>query len=129
MNYARLDNARDDGTHEGNGEGVIDMEFEGPLRIIVVMLWENVEEGPNQIEGLACHVGHLEYRTYSLRYELAGGLNRLCTVLYENWNFAGTGRFQNPGQLSNGFLENLRRADINFGDYNHHRHIQGHGNP
>jgi len=88
---ARVDNARYDGTDEGDGEGVIDMKFEGSVGVIVAVVGKNVKEGSDEVEGFACDVGDLEDRTDALRDELRGRLNSVGAVFDENGNLARSG--------------------------------------
>lgn len=41
--------SRHDGADEGDGEGVVDVEFEGRFGIVVAVMRQDVEEGPDQV--------------------------------------------------------------------------------
>ena len=45
-------------------------------------------------------------------------------ILDEYWDFPGPWRFQDFGQLSDGLLENLRRANVNFSDDYHDWNVE-----
>ncbi len=53
---AGFDDAGDDGADEGDGEGVVDVEFEGAVRVVVAVVGEDVEECADEVEGLSCYV-------------------------------------------------------------------------
>ncbi len=58
---------------ERHGEGVIDVEFEGGLGIVMAVVWKDIEECPYEIEALAGDIGDLKNGAYSLAYELGLG--------------------------------------------------------
>lgn len=64
----------------------------------------------------------------ALADELSGGFDGVFSVLDEDRNFAGAGRFENAGKLSDGLLEDLGWANVDFGDYYHYWNVQGEGN-
>jgi hypothetical protein len=47
VDYSRLHDTGNNSSHERDRERVIDQEFEGRLRIVVTMVWENVQESPD----------------------------------------------------------------------------------
>jgi hypothetical protein len=51
-------------------------------------------------------------------------VDAILSVLDEDGDLASTGGFQDLGQLCDGLLENLRRADVNLGDDNHDGNVQ-----
>ena len=53
MNDSRLHDAADNRTNERHREGIIDVEFKGPLRVILTMVGKNVKECPDKIEAFA----------------------------------------------------------------------------
>lgn len=100
------------------------MEFEGPIGIVIAVVRQNIEERPDEIEAFAGDVGNLENGTYSLADELGSSLNGFIAVLDEDGDFPGAWRLEDAGQLSYGLLENLRWADVDFGDHHHDWHIE-----
>lgn len=87
------------------------------------MVRQHIQEGAHKIEVESCDVGDLEDRANSPGHELRGSIDTLLSVFDENGDFASARRLQDFTQLSDGLLENLRRADIDFGDDNHDRDI------
>ena len=81
-----FDNTRDYSTDERNREGVVHVEFEWRLSIVVAMVRQNVQECPHQVEAFAGDIRDLEDRAYSLADKLCCGLDRLVTVLDKNGN-------------------------------------------
>ena len=81
-----FDNTRDNGTDERNGEGIIHVEFERRLSIVVAVVRQDIQECPHQVEALASNIGDLEDRAYSLADKLCCGLDGLVTVLDKNGN-------------------------------------------
>jgi len=122
---AGLDNAGDDGADEGDGEGVVDVEFEGCLGIVVAVVREDVEEGTHEVEAFAGHVGDLEDGADALGDELSGGRNGLLAVLDQNGDFACPGGFQDAGYLGDGLFEDVGRADVDFGNDDHDGDVKG----
>lgn len=51
-------------------------------------------------------------------------VDTVFAILDEDWNFSCSRRFEDLGQLRYGLLENLRRADVYFGDDHHDWDIQ-----
>lgn len=105
--------ARDDGADKGDGEGVVDVEFEGCLGVVVAVMRQDVEEGPHQVEAFAGDVGYLEDGAYSLADELGLGCayqlpKRLCecrrritaVFIVSSWFLMKIGIFLAPGDLS-----------------------------
>lgn len=45
-----------DGADKGDGEGVIDMEFEGAFGVVISVVRKYVEEGPDKVEGFSSDV-------------------------------------------------------------------------
>ena len=60
MDDAAFHDARDDGADEGDGEGVVDVEFEGSAGVVVAVVREDVEEVADEVEVFAGYVGDLE---------------------------------------------------------------------
>ena len=50
---AALHDAGDNGANEGHGEGVIDVELEGGVGVVVAVVRKDVEEFADEVEGLA----------------------------------------------------------------------------
>ena len=98
---AALDDAADDGADEGDGEGVVDVEFEGPVGIVVAVVGEDVEEGADEIEGLAGDIGDLEDGA-----DAAG--DELCLGIESTWLSFGDGRDRD--------CDNVRRFQRNLRD-------------
>jgi hypothetical protein len=57
-----LDNSRYYCTNERYREGVVDVKFERSFGIIMAVVWNDVEEGANEIERLASYVGERQGR-------------------------------------------------------------------
>lgn len=59
VDEAGFDDAGDDGADEGDGEGVVDVEFEGRRGrgVVVAVVREDVEEFADEGEVVACYVG------------------------------------------------------------------------
>lgn len=103
------------------------MELEGCLGVVMAVVWNDVEEGPYQVKRVTCHVRDLEYRADTLTDELGGGIYAFLLVLDEDGYLSCTRRLQNLGQLGDGLLEDMRRANIDFGYADHDRHIKREG--
>lgn len=56
MYDAGFDDAANNSANKGNGESVVDVEFERSFNVIMAVMREDVEEGPHKIERLACDV-------------------------------------------------------------------------
>lgn len=52
-----------------------------------------------------------------------GSVDALLAILDEDRDFAGAGGFQDFGQLCDGLLEDLGRADVDLGDDDHDRDV------
>lgn len=90
----------------------------------MTLVGQNVEECPHKIETFASDIGDLKDRTYSLADELRSRLYRLFTVLDEDGDLPCSLRLENAAQLGDRLLKNLWRANIDFSDDNHDRHIE-----
>jgi len=53
---AAFDDAGNDGADEGDREGVVDMELEGRVGIVVAVMREDIEEFADEVEAFACDV-------------------------------------------------------------------------
>src|SRR6266536_2872052 len=104
------------------------MELKLPLCIIVSVVRQDIQECAHQIETLTCDVRNLEDWAYPLRHELSSGIDSVLPRLDEDWYFSRTRRLENTSQLGYCLFENLWWADIDFGNHNHHWHIQGQSN-
>ena len=104
------------------------MKFKGRFRIVVSMVRENVQECPHKVKALPCDVGYLEYRADSLAHKLRCSIDGLFAILDEHRNFSCPWRLQYFGELSDGILQDLGRAYIDFGDNNHDRHVKSQSN-
>lgn len=80
------------------------MKFERSFGIVMTVVWDDVEEGANEIERLTSYVGDLEDRADTLADELSGGIYAFLLVFDEDWNFPCARRLENLGQLSDGLL-------------------------
>ena len=100
------------------------MELKWRLSIVITMMRQDIQEGPDKIKALPSNVRDLKDRTYPLADELGCGLNGLITVLDEDRNLLSSRGFQYPCQLGDSLLQNLRWTDINLSYDNHDRHIQ-----
>ena len=116
-------------TDERHREGIVDMEFEGSFLIVMTMMRENIEECPYVIKTFASDIGHLENGAYSLTDELRRCLNGLLTRLDEDWDLPCPWGFEDARKLRDSLLQDLWRANIDFGDNNHDRHLQCERNP
>lgn len=124
---ARFDDARYDGANEGDREGVVDVEFEGGVGVVIAVVRKDVEECADKVQGLASDVGDLEDGADALRDELGGGLDSVGAIFDEDGYFPCTRRLEYASQLGDGLLQNLRRAYVNLCNDYHHRNIQGEG--
>lgn len=102
---------------------IVDMKLERPLDIIIAMMWANIEESPYQVQIFAGDIGYLKNRADALAHKLSSGFNSLLTVFDEDWDFSSSGRLQYSSELSNRLLEDMRRANVDFGYHNHDRYI------
>ena len=128
VDHAAFDDAGDNGSDEGDGEGVVDVEFEWSLGVVVPVMGQDVEERADQVETFTRDVGNLEDGADALRDELAGGLDGFLVVLDENRDLAGAGGFEDARQLGDGLLQDLRRTDVDLGDNDHDWDIEREGN-
>ena len=119
MDDAGLYDAGDDGADEGDGESVVDVEFERSIGVIVPVVGEHVEEHTNEVEGFAGDVADLEDGADALGDELRSGDDCFVAVSDEYGDFASSGRFKDAGKLGDGLLEDVGWADVNFGDDDH----------
>jgi hypothetical protein len=124
MYDARLHYARDDGSDKRYGEGVVDMELERCRAVVVAVVGQNVEEGAHKVEIVSSDIGDLEDGAYSPRHKLGGCVDALLLVLDEDWYLASAGGLQDFGELRDGLLQNLRRANVDFSDADHDRDIE-----
>ena len=83
-----FDDAGDDSANEGDGEGVVDVEFERSVSVVVAVVREYVEEGADKVKGFAGDVGDLEDGADALGDELRSGLDSVGAVFDENGDFA-----------------------------------------
>lgn len=125
---AGLDDAGDDSADKGDGEGVVDVEFEGGLGVVVAVVREDVEEGAHEVEAFAGHVRDLEDGADALGDELSGGRDGLLAVLDQDGNFARAGGFEDTRYLRDGLFEDVRRANVNFGDDDQDGDVKGQSN-
>lgn len=100
----RFDDSRYYGTDEWDREGVVNVKFERGFSVVMAVVWNDVEEGANEIERLASYVGDLEHRADTLADELCGGVYTLLLVFDEDGDFPCTRRLENLGQLGDGLL-------------------------
>lgn len=70
MNNARFHNTTDDRSYEWDGEGVINVELEGSVGIIMSVVRKDVKESPYEVKRLSCHIGDLEDGANTLADEL-----------------------------------------------------------
>ena len=88
---AAFHDARDDGPDEGDGKGVVYVEFEGCVGVVISVVRQYVEERPDQVEGFARHVRDLEDGADALADELGGRFDGVFSGLDENGYLARTG--------------------------------------
>lgn len=62
--------------------------------------------------------------TQLLRGQAYSSIYALLATLDEDWDFSRSRRLEDFGQLSNGLLEDVRRANIDFGDYHHDWNVE-----
>ena len=91
------------------------------------MMWQDVQECPDQIEAFPCNVGDLEHGAYPLADELRCGLDSLVVVFDEDGYLLGSRGFQYAGQLGDCLLQDLGRTDVDFGYDYHDWYIQRQG--
>lgn len=99
------------------------MKLERALGIIIAMLRANVQESPYQVQAFAGDIRYLENRTDTLAHKLSSCFNSLLTIFDEDRDFSGSGRLQYSSKLSNSLLEDVRRANVDFGYHNHDWYI------
>lgn len=121
--YTAFHHARNHRPHERYRKCIVDMKLERPLGIIIAMMRANIEESPYQVQIFAGDIRYLKNRADALAHKLSGGFNGLLTILDEDWDFSSSGRLQYSSELSNCLLENMRRANVDFGYHNHNRYI------
>lgn len=109
-------------------EGVIDVEFEWSFGVVVVVVWQNVKKGLDQVEVFICYIGDLEDRVDMLVYKLGGCVDVFFLVFDEYWYFLGFWVFQYFGDLVDCLFQNLWWIDVYFGDDNYYGYVQGKGN-
>ena len=125
MNDSAFDDPRDYCTDEGDGKGVVDVELEWSFCIVMAMMRKDVQESPDEIQRLSSHIGDLEDRAYPLGNELSSCVDTLFPILDEDWDFACAWGFEDSRDLLNSLFEDLRWADVDFGDDYHDWDIQG----
>ena len=124
---ARFDNTRDDGANKGDGKGVIDVEFERGVGVVIAVVRKNVEECADKVQGLTRDVGDLEDGADALGDKLGGGLDSVGAIFDKDGDFPCARRFEYASQLGDGLLQDLRRAYVNLCNDYHHRNVQGEG--
>lgn len=124
---AGFDDAGDDGADVGDGEGVVDVELERGVGVVVAVVRQDVEELADEVETLARDVGHLEDGADALADELGGRVDAVFAALDEDGDFAGAGGLEDLLQLGEGLLEDVGRADVDFGDDDHDGHVEREG--
>jgi hypothetical protein len=119
MYNPRFDNATNHCADEGDREGIVDRELKISAGIISAVMRQDVQKRSYKIQILSRDVGHLKYRTYPLADKLSCRIDTFLTVSNEDGDFASSWRFKDFGDLLDGLLENIGRADIDFGDDDH----------
>ena len=128
VDNARFDDTRYYCTSEWDGKGIVDLKFERALRIVPSVVRKDIKEEAHQVEILASDVGHLEDGTYSMADKLRCSIYAVLPIFDKGWDFARAGAFHDFGNLSDAFLKNVGRANVNFGNNHHDRYIQRQGN-
>ena len=100
------------------------MKFERSFLIVMTMMRENIEECPYVIETFTSDIGHLENGAYSLTDKLRRCLDSFLTSLDEDWDLPCPWGFEDARKLHNSLLQDLWRANIDFGNNDHDRHLQ-----
>ena len=116
MHNARFHDATNDGSDEGYREGVINVELERSVHVVLSVMRQDIHELADEIKRLACHVRDLEDGTYPLADELCCCVDAFLAVLDEDGDFAGSWRFEDFGELCDGLLQDLGRTDVDFSD-------------
>ena len=116
---AGFHNTADYRADEGNGEGVVDVELERRIAVVPPIVREDVQESPNKVQVLTRDVGYLKDRTDPLADKLSRRADAFLSILDEDGDFSRTRAFQYPGDLCDGLLQNMGRADVDFGDDDH----------
>lgn len=124
MHDAALNDARHDGPDERDGEGVVDVELERCRGIVVPMVRQDVEERADQVEILPCDVRDLEDGADALRDELSGCIDAALAVGDEDRDLACAGRLEDPRYLRDSLLEDVRWADVDLSDDDHHGNVE-----
>lgn len=104
MYDTRLDDSGYYCTDEWYRESVVDVKFEWSFGVVMAVVWDDVEEGANEIERVASNVRDLKDWADTLADELGGSVYAFLLVLDEDGDFSGTGRLENLGQLGDGLL-------------------------
>lgn len=104
------------------------MELKRRLRVISSVVRQDVQEGPDKVEILSCHVGHEEHGAYPLAHELSCRVYALLASLDESRNLARSRTLHDLGDLGYCLLENVGRANVDLGDNHHDRDIQSQSN-
>ena len=104
MDHSTFDDAGDYSADERYGKGIVDMEFEWSLEIIIPVMGQDVEESTDKVQTFARDVRNLEDRSAALRDELACSLDGFLTILDEDGDLAGAGRFKDARKLGDGLL-------------------------
>ena len=95
------------------------MELERGLGVVVSVMRQNVEESTDKVQTFASDVRNLKDRADTLRDELTSSLDGFLPVLDKDRDLSGTRRFEDAGELGDSLLQDLGRADVNFGDDYH----------
>lgn len=99
-----LDDSGDDRTDKRHRKGIVDVELERSLVIVVAIVRQDIQECSHKIEAFASNIGDLENGTDSLADELCGRLNCLLPVLNEDRNLPCSLRLENASELDDGLL-------------------------
>ncbi|KFY19021.1 hypothetical protein V491_04625 [Pseudogymnoascus sp. VKM F-3775] len=93
----------------------------------MAMVRQDVEERADQVEVLASDIRDLEDGANAPRYELGGSVDAAFAVGDEDGDLVRTGRLENPPQLRDCLLEDVRWAYVDLGDDDHHWHVEREG--
>lgn len=128
MGNARAHDTRDYSSYVRDGEAVVNMELEGRVGVVAAVVGEDVEERANQVEVFAGDVRDGEDGADALGDELRGGVNALLAVADEGRYLPRVWALHDLLDLRYGLLQDVGRANVDFGDDDHDRDVQSQSN-
>lgn len=103
------------------------MEFERRSGVVIPMVRQHIQKDPHQIQVLTRDIADLKNRANPLTHKLARRAHTLLSILDEDGYLFGSRGFQDLGELGDGLFEDLGRADVDFGNDDHDRDVEGKG--